>query len=253
LVSFHTGTSTINETFTAKLPGGETIKITIPRKEVVLGPVAPDKVKDYGHQVLELGTMYQHLLDLCKCPNREQLLALLKMLMITLKCNNNRSKYALEILRFLMQQYSLLPEKEARQTFHQLFVNTRGTFNAHIPCDLAMEWQVRDEKRHLKHMFSNKTTTNILARSSALGGIEKISQNFDEQANVRIRSKKHNHVSALADEARMIEDLRSVRPFQHSPGRKHTHFTQIESSVLQSFDGCKFKMWFDKHKLLCNA
>ena len=62
-----------------------------------------------------------------------------------------------------------------------------------------MEWQVRDEKCHIKHMISNKTKENILARSAALGFIEKIGQNYDKVTNVQVRSKKHKTACALED------------------------------------------------------
>ena len=168
--------------------------------EVVISTPKPDKIKDYANLVLELGTQFSLLLKLCKSPSREKMLPLLKMVMVTLKANNPLAKYPLELLRFFVLQYSLLSEKDARQMFHQCFVNTKGHANSYVPCDLVMEWQVRDQKRHIKHMFANKTESNILARTTALGGIEKIAKNYDIDAGVRQRSKGHKALSAAGDE-----------------------------------------------------
>ena len=61
----------------------------------------PDKVGDYGRQVLELGLLFKSFLEAIKVPNRPRMLRTLKLIMILLKSENNRSKYADEILRFL--------------------------------------------------------------------------------------------------------------------------------------------------------
>lgn len=233
-----------------QLASGEIVEVMVRHSEVLIGSPTPDKVKDYGHLVLELGSIFFCLLDLCKQPDREKMIGLLKTIMIILKSNNSHSKYALEILRWIMQQRCMLPEQSARQVFHQSFVNTKGRTNTHVPCDLVMEWQVRDEKRHIKHMISNKTESNILARSAALGGIEKISGHYDNVTNVRVRSKRHKTTSALEDERRIVEDLRKIRPFSHVQGRKFANFKNVPSTLLEKFDGFTFKSWFTKHKLL---
>ena len=220
-------------------------------REEILCPPEPNRIKDYAQLVLECGTQYMYLLKLCKSPDRDRMLGLLKMLMVTMKSNNNLAKYPLDILRMLVQQYSVFPQRQAHQTFYQTFVNTRGKADTYIPCDLAMEWAVRDEKRHVKHMVSNKTDSNILNRSSALGGIEKIACHFDIEEGTRDRSKRHSHLSALADEVRIIEDLRTIRPFKSTAEKRdHSKFKNIAPSMLQHFDGYKFKRWFTKYKLL---
>ena len=231
------------------LPGGQILSLPVKVSEVVISTPKPNGVKNYARLVLELGTQFLLLLKMCKTPIREKMLPLLKMILVTLKANNTHSKYALELLRFLVLQYSLLPEKDARQMFLQCFVNTTGRSDSYVPCDLVMEWQVRDQKRHIKHMFSNKTDENILARSTALGGIEKITDNYDKDAGVRQRSKGHRSVSAVGDEMEMIAGLRDLRPFKISPGRKgHEYFKSIKPTLTEYFDGADFHQWFFKHK-----
>ena len=71
----------------------------------------------------------------------------------------------------LIQQYSLLPVRDACEVFQTCFVNTKGHQDSHVPADLQMEQIVKCNKTHIRHMISNKTTSNIEAKSSALLGI----------------------------------------------------------------------------------
>ena len=230
------------------LPNGMRITIPAQMREEVVAPPAPDKVKAYGHLVLELGTQFHYLLELMKAPSRERLLPIFKMLLTTMKANNTQAKYPLEILRLLIQQYSLFPLDEACQLLNQCFVNTHGKPNSFVPCDQVMEWNVRDCKRHVKHMFSNKNEANISVRSAALGSMEQIALNYDKSASVIDRHRGNKHTSSLEDEVRMIEDLRELRPFEHTPNRQHRNFIHVEDSIMRHFDGHRFNVWFHKHK-----
>ena len=234
------------------LPNGQVILLPVKKSEVVISTPQPDKKKDYGNLVLELGTQFFLLLRMCKSPSWNDMMPLLKMLLVTFKANNSQAKYALELLRFLVIQHSLLSEKNARQMFYQLFVNTKGRHDTHVPCDLVMEWQVRDQKRHIKHMFSNKTEQNILTRAEALGGLENITNNYDDDVGVRQRVKTHKNASAISDERILIQSLQNVKPFQSSPRRFHKSFSKVKPTMTQLFNSSNFHGWFHKHKNLFN-
>ncbi|XP_070547037.1 uncharacterized protein [Ptychodera flava] len=180
-----------------------------------------DVVLNYGHKVLELGLLYKALLDLCKLPDRDRGLRLLKLTMMYLKASNNLSKYAYEIMRLLVHQFCILSEKEAHEEFYGLFVNTHGKLDSHIPVDLQMVYIVKSVKKSIKHMYSNQTEKNISRRSGSLSGINEISQNFDKCTNVLVRADKHSVVSSLDDELTIIKDLQTVKPFDHNDGRHH--------------------------------
>lgn len=106
--------------------------------------------------------MLKSLLALCKSPDRSRGLSLLKVAMLMFKANNYLSKYAYEIMRFLVHQLCTLSDRKAHQEFYGLFVNTGGKIDSHIPCDLKMEHIVKFARHHLKHMFSNQTESLIL-------------------------------------------------------------------------------------------
>ncbi len=110
-------------------------------------PNSDDEVQCYAIRVLEVGMLFKGLLFLCKTPDRRLYISLLKLLLQVLYAHSSRGKYALEIVRFLVQQTNVLSERDAHETFYRLFVNTKGTIDSYIPCDLQMEFIVKDQKK----------------------------------------------------------------------------------------------------------
>ena len=106
-----------------------------------------------------------------------------------------------------------------------------------------MEYLVRLTKRHIKHMFSNKTTTNITKRSRAIAGISDISENYDTESHLLIRAKKHSDISSDHDELRILEDLRLIRPFLSEVGREHNSFKNIPQSIVDNLVITEFRRW----------
>ncbi len=234
---------------TLPLGDGTYAKIPISTENVhLVGGDERDKVSDYGHLTLELGMLTEYFNKLTHTPDRDRFLALLKMWMVVLKANNNQAKYPLEILYTLMQQYSLLPKQEACLVLQLCFVNTHGRENTHRPADVIMEGNIKTYKKHIKHMYANKTHSNIEKRSSAIAGIQRIGANFDEQSQVVARTSKHSTRGVALDEMTIMDDLRRLRPFNKVPGRCHRHFKDIVPSMVQLFDAQKFRAWVYQHK-----
>ena len=205
---------------------------------------ASDGVQNYGHLILELGLLFQDLLDFIRLPDRDRGLRLLKLAMVFLKSNSNWSKYALEILRFLIHQQCTLSEREAAESFYGLFVNTKGRKDTHIEADRRMEHLVRESKKHLKHMQSGKSEhSTILKKSSAIAGLNDISDNYDKCTGVIVRANAPSEVSAEHDELRMLEDIRKVRPFQTQLGRSHASFPEMQRSMVDTLDMFHFHKW----------
>jgi hypothetical protein len=202
-----------------------------------------DRTQAYSKLVLELGMLFKNFVETVKVPNRPRMLRTLKLLMVLLKADNKLSKYADEILRFLIQQTCLLSEHDANIVFYSMFVNTRGKVDSHIPADLQMEFIVRSYKKYIKHMISNKTEANIARKTGALGGIYNIAEHYDEVTPVLVRTKKHCKPSDTSDEVTMLEDLRQIRPFLHRNDRCHDTFQRTEQSLLTGLDYDKFIKW----------
>ena len=91
LVFYISGEHMLPDILNVKLANGDMRSLPILWKEEVLAPPQEDKVKDYGHLVLELGTQFHYFLELSKTPDRPRLLSLFKMMMMTMHSNNDRA------------------------------------------------------------------------------------------------------------------------------------------------------------------
>ncbi|CAC5417451.1 unnamed protein product [Mytilus coruscus] len=232
---------------TITLSDGKTVEIQI-QKDAKKGKIVEktDGILNYATLVLNLGLLYKELLSVCKLPDRKRLIRLMKQCLIEFKAKSNLSKYALEVLRFLMQQTVLLSEKGATMTVYSMFVNTQGKIDSHIPADLQMEYIVKLTKKHIKHMFSNKSSQNISKKTRALSSIESVCDNFDQISDVKVRCKNHSHASYHDDELMMIDDLRSVRPFKKCLGRVHPSFKNIKMNASEYLDAAHFHEWLQR-------
>lgn len=207
-----------------------------------------DSVLGYGKTVLEIGLLYQCLNLNIKMPNREIVLSLMKYTMCVLKGNNNRSKYALEILRFLFLQTSLLDLKTAKETFYGLFVNQKGKADTNIPADLHMEHFVKEIKEHLKSLHANKTESSVQSRSSAIAGMRQISANYDKTTQVLYRAKRHSTPSSEEDELNIIHRLLRVRPFENNDGRSLQCYTKPLTSPIANINFVHLQEWIRGHQ-----
>lgn len=230
-----------------KLGNGQFISLPIMNKEKVFKSPKPDRILDYAKLVLDLGLIYLNFLQACKCPCEERMMPILKMMVVIFKANNNLSKYALEVLRFLILQFSILSEQSASDCFRGMFVNTRG--NSHIPADMKMENIVKEQKKHIKHMYANKLDDEVIKKKSgAVHGINRIAEQYDKATNVIVRATAHKEVSSLEDEKTMIHDLRKIRPFRYCPDRCFSQMAQVPSSLSKLLDAAKFNFWFLEKK-----
>ena len=207
-----------------------------------------DQVRNYAHKVLELGMLFKSLTDMISVPDRDRSLRLLKYAMLIFRENSHLSKYAYEIMRLLVHQFCRLSEKAAHEEFYGLFCNTTGRVDGHVACDDRMEWAVHEVKRHVRHMASNKTEPNIVARTCAVAGVKAIANNFDEATDTITRSKKHSDAASLADEVAMITDLHQLQPFRRQPGRRHQSFACPVPSVLSRIGRADMKTWIFEKK-----
>lgn len=165
--------------------------------------------------MLEMGFAFKFLLLNVNIPNRDRMLPCLKYFMCILKANKNNSKYALEILRLLATQQSLLDEKSAHETFYGLFVNTQGKFDSSFGSDLQMEHRVRLTKKHIKYVHSDKTEKTLVKRTAAFARMDKIASQFDMKSDCIIRSQRHKIPFAKEDEKSVIVSLSRIkRPCQ---------------------------------------
>ena len=140
----------------------------------------------------------------------------------------------------------MLSPKEAHEIFYRMHVNTRGRVDSHIAVDMQMEFVVRSIKRHIKHMFSNKTEKNIERKTGTLAAINNVLRQYDATSETVIRSKKHKQMSAPSDELDMAQDLRNVKPFREQRGRQFEHFENINNTLIAQLDFMQFREWMKR-------
>ncbi len=84
---------------------------------------------------------------------------------------------------------------------------------------------MKEIKKHVKHIYSNKTEGNVFKRSRALSStIPVIEERFDNVTKVVVRPKKNCTAPTEADENILGNDLCNIRPFNMQTGRRHPSF-----------------------------
>ena len=232
-----------------KLANGQQILIKRHVREETHVPVPEDGVKNYAHLTLEVGMLFVYMQSLIKKPDRMKIIPAVKMMLPIMKANTNNAKYPLELLRFLVQQKSLLSQRTAHEVLQACFVNTRGKEHTHVPADQQMEWIVNANKKLVKHMYSNKREDFIRKKSLALYGVGMVAQQFDDVTDTLVRAKKHAKKSVLTDEFTVLDEYERLKPFRHTGGRHHQNYRRITPSKLPMLDGQKFHSWFMEKKL----
>ncbi|XP_046561670.1 uncharacterized protein LOC124270685 [Haliotis rubra] len=195
-----------------------------------------DDYQSYARNVLEIGLLFKNLSDAIKCPDRNRMMRILKYTMIMLKGQNNRSKYALEILRFLFHQMATLSKQRAHEAFYG-------------QSDMLMEHIVKQTKSHIKAVHSNKTEKTLIKRTASFAGISTISENFDEQTGVVIRAQKHKIPSSVKDEELLTKNLRRIKPFQCHPGRQIQSVSRLSKSPVCNMKKAKLITWIREIQL----
>ena len=126
-------------------------------------------------------------------------------------------------------------------------VNWKGGDAKNIEIDLLQENRNKDLKSLIKSMGANKTTKAITRASRAVGGVRQIVENFDEVALTR-ESSAHTHRSDESDVVIILSDVRKLKPFAYSQGRKYKSFPKIEADNLKSLNADDFESWLLRHK-----
>ncbi|XP_069108201.1 uncharacterized protein, partial [Argopecten irradians] len=219
-----------------------TLTVPVTPTQQVLPSEEPDSVNLYAKNVLELGLLIKELHDIIHVPIRNRLLPCLKYLMLVFKGHNNRSKYALEILRFLFHQTAILSEKVTHESLYGLFVNTQGKIDSNIPADLEMEYQVRHTKDQLRAMCANKSYKSMSVGSSAFAGMQEISTYLSATLDVIVRYNRHNVPSSAEDEQLICKDLLDLKP-----GRRMSCM-KVSKSPITKLDMGHLFSWIESHK-----
>ncbi|XP_046546331.1 uncharacterized protein LOC124256370 [Haliotis rubra] len=203
----------------------------------------------YAHNFLELGLLFKELSDAIHCPDRIRMISILKLAMLVCKGSSTKSKYALEILRFLCHQLATLSEKVANESFYGCFVNTGGKVDTHIAADMAMEHLVRNVKSHIQALHSNKSEKTIKKRTGAFAGLSTICENFDRESDMIIRAHKHKSPSADKDEMMLFDNIHRMKPFSNQNGRPLGSHSSLSNSLISKLTRHQLQSWISGHQV----
>lgn len=212
-------------------------------------------VMNYSLSLLRYFFIIADFKDAVREGNGKHLIIMHKQLLHHFKSVPGFNTYAIEMLISIIQSDIFLSHAESHQIMWAATVNWKGGSAKNIEIDLLQENRNQDLKNLIKGMGANKTTNAIERASRAAGGVRHIVENFDKNVSLGTQSSAHTHRSSEADEAIILDDLRQLKPFKLSPGRKHDSFSDINSDNLNSLNDDDFNKWLSKHKknLLMNA
>lgn len=207
-----------------------------------------DAVKNHSLSLLRYFFIFADFKDAVREGNGEQLLILHNQLLHHFKFVPGFNAYAIEMLISIIQSKIFLSQAELHQITWAATVNWKGGTGKNIEIDLLQENRNKDLKNLIKGMGANKTTIAIERVSQAAGGVRHIVENVDNNVSLNIQSSAHTHRSSEADEAKILADLRQLKPFKSSPGRKHNSFPDIHPNNINSLKHADFNKWPSQHK-----
>ena len=206
-----------------------------------------DYILNYGLRILEVVMLLLQLKDTTKEGDGTKAAINEKVLMSFFKCQNNCSKYAVEMVTAINQKEILLSPRTAEVVKREPFVNWRGGIGNNMDDDMAIEICNSVTKRMVRDMGANKTVNAIDLVSRASVGIEDITSNDDKASSIPAKSSKHTTGSSREDEINMIADLRWLRSFRKIPSRNRVSFPNISKGALSELDMDDYNRWIQKH------
>ena len=207
-----------------------------------------DWIMNYSLSLLKFYFIMVDFKDAVKEGNGKHISILHKQLLHDFKSVPGFNAYAIETLVSIIQTYVLLSEAESNQVTWAGTVNWLGGNGKNIEVDLLQENRNKDIKGMIKSMGANKTTQAITRASRAAGGVRLIVENFDYNVQLTKQSSTHTHRSSKDDEEIVLRDLRNLRPFQFSRGRKHKAFPKTEAGNFKTLNDKEFEVWLSRHK-----
>ena len=196
---------------------------------------------------MEFGTFYLEFSDAIREGDGERVLRCWRYLLPICKSADRRN-YAFEVINMLRQYEFDLPPRQAQELLYSRFISTHARPGHNIPEDMHQEHLNRIIKDAIRGLGANKTEPAIVRAGKALGTLEPVLRQFDEENNVKKPHGAHKTPSAEKDGQLIIEQLLKTDIFSEKvlpKPRSHTSFPKPKD-FLHSLDK-KFKEWMINH------
>lgn len=157
-----------------------------------------DSVLTYSKLLMSVGMIYLEYCDAIKEGDGFRVLRCWRYMLLVFKATG-RTNYSIEAFTLLAQHDFLFSNRQKQQLLWGRFVNVHGLPARNIPSDLYMEHLNRVLKEAVKGLGANKTEKALVRVGKAIGAIESVQHNFDDDNNINDCSGNHKQASFTKD------------------------------------------------------
>ena len=180
-----------------------------------------DKISQYGKELLSLGCLYLEYSDAVKEGDGHRVYTCWKYL-LPIFLNSNRTNYSNEVFNTLYQYECTFSPRLRCQLKWSRFVNVHGLPGKNVEADLHMEHINRIAKQSIRNLGANKTQKAIERVGRAVGTLDKVISNFDEENGIAKVSGAHKALKTEKDRTIVVGELLKAGVFESNQGvRKH--------------------------------
>ena len=185
--------------------------------------------------------------DSIKEGDGERLLDVYKVALVLYK-EYGKSKYAYEVLLFLVKIYGKLSKHDAHNLKWNRFFNKHGTKGGNIPLDLRMEQLNKIVKTMWRFLGANLNESSAARVANTVDEMEQILDRVDEdcdissEAGYRSKGKPEDAVSQIT------KDLNTIKAFKYTKGRKgHPTFETFPRTLVRKLNYRELHSWMTNH------
>lgn len=192
----------------------------------------PDELYNYSLQLCHWYLQLLELSDTAKEGDMNRLILNCKYNLPFFYSHSKLSKYLVENIDFVLKCEHLLSPLQRMRVLEGSFVNIYGGKGQNVESDLVQEHSVCNQKSLIKTLGANKTERAISRVTSAADTFANICSKFDESVQLKPKSARHSKQINEQDQNVIYKQLRKLRPFHHSPGRKLKGFSNVKTMPL---------------------
>ncbi len=206
-----------------------------------------DHLYNYHSAKLVFGLLLMEFNDAIKEGDGERLLDVYKVALLIYK-EHGKTKYAYEVLLFLVKIYGILSKHDAHNLKWNRFFNKHGTKGGNIPLDLRMEQLNKIVKTMWRSLGANLNESSAARVANTVDEMEAILSGIDKDCgiavNIGYRSKGKPEVAV----AQITKDLNKIQAFKYIKGRKgHPTFTDFPRTILRKLNYRDLHAWMTGH------
>lgn len=156
------------------------------------------------------------------------------------------SKYLVENFDYLLKTEHFLSLLQRIRVLEGSYVNIEGGQGKNVESDLVQEHSVCNQKHLIRSLGANKSETSISRVTKSADVIFDICSKFDSSIDLKPNSAQQPVKACENDDETVYKKLRTLRSFQHTPGRKCQGFENINHTPLNAEELPKFKTILDE-------